>query len=74
MILQQDRFDLDFYQVLRLEDDSIVFVRDMTNGHGTPKLCFGKRIKEMIGVCLGIEDAKELIKKYNKYKNTNLSM
>lgn len=42
MILQEDRFDLDFYQVLRLEDDSIVFVRDMTNGQGTPKLCFGK--------------------------------
>lgn len=74
MILQEDRFNLDFYQVLRLEDDSIVFVRDITNGQGTPKLCFGKRIKEMIGVCLGIEDAKELIKKYNKYKNTNLSI
>ena len=41
MILQEDRFNLDFYKVLRLEDDSIVFVRDITNGHGTPKLCFG---------------------------------
>ena len=74
MILQEDRFNLDFYQVLRLEDDSIVFARDITNGHCTPKLCFGKRIKEMIGVCLDMEGAKELIKKYNKYKNTNLSM
>lgn len=73
MILQEDRFNLDFYQVLRLEDDSVVFVKDMTKGRGTPKLCFGKRIKEMIGVCLGIEDTKELIKKYNKCKNTDLS-
>ena len=67
MILQEDKFELEFFIIVLLEDGTIVMARDINGSSEKAILCYGKKIEKVLDYCLGYEEARSSLEYYKNY-------